>query len=78
MLITCSPRVFVYIFAGKYEADPQGDPEGDGDQLNPSSASGHCHVHDDGPTTVRHQLRKLQKHFETFFWIVQNVHTVGI
>ena len=47
-------------FAGEHEVDPEDHPEGDVCQLDPAQASDHRHVHDDGPTTLRHQLRKLK------------------
>jgi hypothetical protein len=49
---------FSFFVAGKHEADPQGDPEGDVRQLDPPPTPDHRHVHDDGPTAFRHQLRK--------------------
>ena len=46
------------VVVGEHEADPEGDPEGDVRQLDPPPTSDHRHVHDDGTTAFRNQLRK--------------------
>jgi hypothetical protein len=71
LCIKFRPLTHFLLFLGEHEADPQGDIEGDGDQLNPPSTPDHCHDDDDGTTALWHQLRKFQ-------WLSQLPSPVGI